>query len=120
MALDPFRTRDHIANFDEIVQELSVRSEATRAALRMTEISYGPDRTETFDLFFPKNMWTRAPVHMFIHGGYWRMFSKRDFSYIADTITAAGAIAASATLCWARILGKCQKRQKRLSGRRGV
>jgi arylformamidase len=31
---------------------------------------------------------------MFIHGGYWRMFSKRDFSCIADTVTAAGAIAA--------------------------
>jgi arylformamidase len=30
---------------------------------------------------------------MFIHGGYWRMFSKRDYSYVADTITAAGAIA---------------------------
>jgi arylformamidase len=31
---------------------------------------------------------------MFIHGGYWRMFSKGDFSYIAQTITRAGAIAA--------------------------
>jgi arylformamidase len=33
------------------------------------------------------------PVHMFIHGGYWRMFSKRDYSCLADTITVAGAIA---------------------------
>ncbi|WP_245523663.1 alpha/beta hydrolase, partial [Mesorhizobium sp. M8A.F.Ca.ET.167.01.1.1] len=33
------------------------------------------------------------PVHMFIHGGYWRMFSKRDYSYIAETVTRAGAIA---------------------------
>lgn len=94
MKLDPFRTRDHIPNFDEILQELSVRSKATRAALRMTEISYGPAPTESFDLFFPENMKAPAPVHLFIHGGYWRMFSKRDFSYIADTITAAGAIAA--------------------------
>jgi arylformamidase len=94
VTLDPFRTRDHIANFDKIVRELSVRSEATRSALRMTEISYGRDRTETFDLFFPRETRGPAPVHMFIHGGYWRMFSKRDFSYVAETITAAGAIAA--------------------------
>ena len=31
---------------------------------------------------------------MFIHGGYWRMFSKRDYSCVAEPITAAGAIAA--------------------------
>src|ERR1700748_486472 len=94
MAIDPFRTRDFIPDFDEIVRELSARSESTRASLRMTEIAYGLDRSETLDLFFPENLKSPAPVHMFIHGGYWRMFSKRDFSYIADTITAAGAIAA--------------------------
>ena len=94
MAPDQFRTRDYIPDFDDIVRDLSARSEATRASLRMAEVSYGSDRTETFDLFFPRDMRTSVPVHIFIHGGYWRMFSKRDFSYIADTITAAGAIAA--------------------------
>jgi arylformamidase len=94
VAPDPFRTRDYIPDFDEIVRDISARSEATRASLRMTEISYGQHRTETFDLFFPKDMRASVPVHMFVHGGYWRMFSKRDFSYIADTVTAAGAIAA--------------------------
>lgn len=94
MAPDPFRTRDYILDFDDIVRELSTRSEATRASLRMIEVSYGSDRTETFDLFFPKDVRAPAPVHMFVHGGYWRMFSKRDFSYIADTVTNAGAIAA--------------------------
>jgi arylformamidase len=93
LAPDPFRTRDFIPDFDEIVRELRQRSEATRATLKMTEISYGSDRTETLDLFFPKELRTPAPVHIFTHGGYWRMFSKRDFSYVADTITAAGAIA---------------------------
>jgi arylformamidase len=94
LKLDPFRTRDYITDFDEIVRELSARSEATRAMLRMIEISYGPDRTETFDLFSPEKMKGPTLIHMFIHGGYWRMFSKRDFSYVADTITAAGGIAA--------------------------
>ena len=30
---------------------------------------------------------------MFVHGRYWRMFSKDDFSYIALTVTKAGGIA---------------------------
>nr|WP_244635678.1 alpha/beta hydrolase [Chthonobacter albigriseus] len=34
------------------------------------------------------------PVHLFVHGGYWRMFSKSDFSFVSRTVTAAGAIAA--------------------------
>ena len=45
------------------------------------------------DLFFPPERSGPLPVHLFVHGGYWRMFSKSDYSYIADTITRAGAIA---------------------------
>ncbi len=60
----------------------------------MSESAYGSDPTETIDLFFPPGPRSHLPVHMFIHGGYWRMFSKRDYSYVADTIVGAGAIAA--------------------------
>jgi arylformamidase len=31
---------------------------------------------------------------MFIHGGYWRAQSKDSYAFIADEVTAAGAIAA--------------------------
>jgi len=94
MENDPFRIRGHVADFDDIVSEIVSRSEATRATLPMAaDIAYGADATETIDLFFPERPRTGLPVHMFIHGGYWRMFSKRDYSYVADTITRAGAIA---------------------------
>lgn len=93
MSVDPFRIRDHVADFDAIVRDIVSRSERTRASLAMEDIAYGSDPTETADLFFPAMRRPGMPVHLFIHGGYWRMFSKRDYSYIADTITAAGAIA---------------------------
>jgi arylformamidase len=32
----------------------------------------------------------RAPVHVFIHGGYWRRFSARDHSFVAPPLVAAG------------------------------
>ncbi|MFD2055427.1 alpha/beta hydrolase [Mesorhizobium calcicola] len=94
MLKDPFRIRDHVVEFDDIVAEIVRRSEDARANLPMVaDVAYGPDATETVDLFFPEGKRDRLPVHMFVHGGYWRMFSKRDYSYVAKTITKAGAIA---------------------------
>ncbi|MEP9399099.1 alpha/beta hydrolase [Mesorhizobium sp. KR2-14] len=91
---DPFRIRDHVAEFDDIVREIVSRSEKTRLQLPMVaDVAYGADPTETVDLFFPAVRQESMPVHMFIHGGYWRMFSKRDYSYVAETVTKAGAIA---------------------------
>ncbi len=94
MSKDPFRIRDHVGAFDEIVEDIVSRSVQTRKTIPMqADIAYGPSAAETIDLFFPAVIEPAAPVHMFIHGGYWRMFSKRDYSCVADTITAAGAIA---------------------------
>ncbi|MBZ9769079.1 alpha/beta hydrolase [Mesorhizobium sp. CA6] len=94
MTRDPFRIRDHVTEFDDIVAEIVRRSAETRAKIpSVADIAYGPDAAETVDLFFPLGKRDRLPVHMFIHGGYWRMFSKRDYSYVADTVTRAGAIA---------------------------
>ncbi|ESX27315.1 esterase [Mesorhizobium sp. LSJC264A00] len=93
-AKDPFRIRDHVVEFDDMVAEIVRRSEDTRANVPMVaDVAYGADATETVDLFFPEGKRDRLPVHMFIHGGYWRMFSKRDYSYVAETVTNAGAIA---------------------------
>lgn len=91
---DPFRIRDHVADFDALVRDIVARSAATRQTLQgIADIAYGMGPSEAIDLFFPAERRPGMPVHMFIHGGYWRMFSKRDYSCIADTITAAGAIA---------------------------
>lgn len=95
MTKDPFRNRDHVANFDALVEEYEVRSARARASANIVpDLAYGERASERLDLFLPKISTGARPVHLFIHGGYWRMFSKHDFSFIADTITAAGAIAA--------------------------
>ena len=98
LTTDPFRTRDHVADFDDKIAAYRDRSAATRARLRTTTVRTGDAEGETLDLFFPTgeaaNGNAARPVHLFIHGGYWRMFSKDDFSYVADTVTATGAIAA--------------------------
>lgn len=91
---DPFRTRDHVPDFDRHVVDYAARSAATRARLPMrADIAYGPSPAERLDLFFPPPHAATGAVHMFIHGGYWRMFGKDDFSFVAETVTATGAIA---------------------------
>lgn len=95
MAADPFRIRDHVANFDEIVGDIRARSLATRRTAAMeANVAYGREPGETLDIFVPRGAAPGAPIHMFIHGGYWRMFSKEDYSCVAETITGAGAVAA--------------------------
>jgi arylformamidase len=94
-AIDPFRTRDAVPDFDRYVAEFAARSAVTRAMLRsQCHIPYGDSPAERLDLFFPEVPSGPAPVHLFIHGGYWRAWAKEDFSFIAETVTAAGAIAA--------------------------
>lgn len=91
---DLFRTRDHVPDFDRYVASYAERSAATRARLPMRAgIAYGPEAGETLDLFLPPPGRATGAVHIFIHGGYWRMFAKEDFSFVAETVTAAGAIA---------------------------
>jgi arylformamidase len=100
LTTDPFRTRDHVTDFDDKVAAYRERSAATRGRLRTVTVRTGDAAGEVLDLFFPAPDSHPAaddaarPVHLFIHGGYWRMFSKDDFSYVADTVTATGAIAA--------------------------
>lgn len=91
---DPFRTRDHVPGFDGYVRAFAERSAATRARLPMlADVAYGPWPEDTLDLFFPAPDVASGAVHMFVHGGYWRMFSRNDFSFVAETVTRAGAIA---------------------------
>lgn len=94
MELDPFRTRAHVADFDNLVKEFVAASARTRDKLPMeADVAYGPGDSERLDIFFPAGARENLAVHIFIHGGYWRMFSKQDYSYVAETVTRAGAIA---------------------------
>ncbi len=96
--LDPFMIRAHVPHWEASVADYRVASEATRRTLpSRRNVSYGEHPDETLDLFFPERnpgAGPPRPVHLFIHGGYWRSFSKNDYAFMADAITASGAIAA--------------------------
>ncbi|HMR33983.1 MAG TPA: alpha/beta hydrolase [Geminicoccus sp.] len=64
------------------------RSAATRGSLPCRlGVAYGPTRDEYLDIF-PSG--EPAPVHVFVHGGYWRRFTAREHSFVAPPLVAAG------------------------------
>ncbi|GGH61536.1 alpha/beta hydrolase fold domain-containing protein [Frigidibacter albus] len=98
MEQDLYRNRDFIPDFDAILAETAARSAelAARVDVR-ADVAYGPSPRERLDILFPPNPAKGAPLHMFIHGGYWRSGSKTDHHLVAAPVLAAGGIAAITT-----------------------
>ena len=94
---DLFNVATIIPDFEAQFEDFRASSNATRRTLRnQLDIPYGDAPRLRLDLFFPPGEAEAEgrPVHMFIHGGYWRGQIKEDYAVLADGITAAGAIAA--------------------------
>lgn len=92
---DLFNVAAIIPDFDEQFAEFKPASNAVRARYRsQLDIPYGPLPRNRIDLFFPPGEAERRPIHMFIHGGYWRGQVKEDYVFVAEGAIAAGAICA--------------------------
>ena len=92
---DLYRNRDFIPDFDAIMAETEARSRAFAGTVRIERnLGYGPTPRQSFDLVFPPEPVPGAPLHMFIHGGYWRAGSKEAHTRVAAPVIAAGGIAA--------------------------
>jgi len=78
-----------LAATDQPLQHFAAQAVRARAALRCElDIPYGPTLEETLDIF-PADI-PNAPVFVFIHGGYWRALSSKDFSGIAQGLQPLG------------------------------
>jgi len=63
-------------------------AEARAALAPKLDLRYGPGPKETLDLFLPKG--DARGTFAFLHGGYWRMLDKSDFSFVAAPFVARG------------------------------
>jgi arylformamidase len=77
------------AHIESFMQRAATRSLAARTRLRgELDIRYGPGALATLDVFPAPD--AGAPLHVFLHGGYWRGRDKFDYSYVADALTSLG------------------------------
>lgn len=70
------------------------------------DVPYVSGERGTLDLFRPRQ--SDAPVHMFIHGGYWRAMDKSIFSFLAQGLVHRGALVVivNYALCPAASMGE--------------
>lgn len=71
-----------VADLKPLLAQYSERSELARSQLPdLVTLAYGEDEVESIDYFPAADR--RAPLLIFIHGGYWQELSKREASFPA-------------------------------------
>ena len=80
-----YDNRNKVPGFDfaSFLRKCEEQSESARDRHDcVLDVPYGDSQAERLDIFRAPQ--PGAPVHVFFHGGYWRLLDKKDFSYIAD------------------------------------
>lgn len=81
------RIADHAQVFERWAKASALARDQSTCGI---EVAYGDGPAQTLDVFPSPR--ANAPVLVFIHGGYWRSLDKRDHSFVAPALTAAGAM----------------------------
>lgn len=77
------------ADMKALFRQWSRDGEAFRARHGAADLAYGPGRFERLDLYRPAGA-TRAPIFVFIHGGYWQASDKVQHAQFAHGLLNAG------------------------------
>jgi len=92
-ALDAeYNNRAKVKNAMEWIARYGAESSRVRAELPMRfDVPYGRHHAERLDVFLPQAPGP-APVHVFVHGGYWHRLDKADFSFVARAFREAATV----------------------------
>src|SRR5262249_34622070 len=90
-ALDAeYNNREKVKDSADWLSRYAVASAEARAALPCRlDVPYGSHAGERLDVFPARG--GAAPVHVFIHGGYWHRLDKSDSSFVARAFQLSGA-----------------------------
>ena len=84
-----YNPRFSVPDFAQITARWNRESVQARSELDCyLDVPYGPDRTETMDIFRAQG--PSKGMLMFIHGGYWRAQDKTGYSFLAPALTRQG------------------------------
>lgn len=92
--------------FPDFGKHRELRAPANREALSrlpsVLDLAYGENPSRRLDIFPARREdGSPAPVHVFLHGGYWRAQDKANYAYIAGTLVPTGitTVIANYELC---------------------
>jgi arylformamidase len=88
-----YNARAAVSGYEKIFADWRARSAAYRQrSTCKLDVPYGPGEREKLDLFLPDR--DHTAVQLFIHGGYWRLMDKSDFSFLAEGLVEGGTLVA--------------------------
>ncbi|MDA0998012.1 MAG: alpha/beta hydrolase [Proteobacteria bacterium] len=86
-----YNNREHVANSAELMDAYKRRGDAyAKTAAKVTNIAFGPSPAEVLDIYPATS--GKAPVLIYLHGGYWYSRHKDDFRFIAGGFQPQGAM----------------------------
>src|SRR5262249_51747005 len=87
---DAYDQSKYAPNIQQVLKRCARNSELTRERLGPPKrFSYGATPIEGVDVFTTKA--ANAPVHVFVHGGAWRVGLAKDYAFPAEMFVNAGA-----------------------------
>ena len=88
-ALDAeYNNREKVADSADWLSRYAIASAEARASLECRlDLAYGTHPGERLDVFPARS--APAPVHVFVHGGYWQRLDKSDASFVARALQPA-------------------------------
>jgi arylformamidase len=90
-----YDNRSAVPDHQEIFRDWKSRSRLACEQLGGTRnLAYGPHPRQTLDLFVPVDLPAPAPLHVFLHGGYWQAMSKEFSSFVGEGLVQAGVAVA--------------------------
>jgi len=94
-ALDAeYNNRAKVKDAMDWIARYGAESARVRAELPMRfDVPFGRHHAERLDVFLPSGAGPGpAPVHVFVHGGYWHRLDKADFSFVARAFHEAATV----------------------------
>jgi arylformamidase len=87
-----YNNRVRVAGSAEIVARWTAASLTARHDLSpYLELAYGPGERHRYDLFEARRRGHSTPLVVYVHGGYWQRGDRKDYSFLAPPLVAAGA-----------------------------
>lgn len=111
-----YNNRAAVPDFVDYLHSWGQRSAIFRAqAKAYLNVSYGKSSRQLVDIFPCVNN-SKAPVHIFLHGGYWQALDKDSFSFLAKTFNEQGecAVIVNYDLCPNVIISEIRLQIKQL------